>query len=90
MNFEALYLGEFKNDKDSELQTIAKQYCEEVERHDKTICSLVDVEGYAKPANQSEMGLIDRNAAKVKKLYLDKYFGGVTNKDFNRAIKNYR
>jgi hypothetical protein len=77
------------SEKQLRLERLAKEYHDEVEAYDLRICSLRSGSGYGKPGDYRELGLINRNAIKVKKRFVDTYFNGMPNADFNRAIQTH-
>ena len=90
-----MYKQEFQGDISisnytQDVNRIAQDYFNEIEGFDRRVCSAVDRDGCGMPINMIERDIITKNAIRVKKKYLDKYFRGIPNTDFNRAIKNCR
>ena len=63
----ALLYGDFApTEKDRRLYELARQYHEETEAYDQTVCSGRNDRGVAMPVDVYEHGLINRNALKVR------------------------
>ena len=64
----ALLCGDFTpTEKDRRLYDLAKQYHEETEAYDQTVCSVKNERGVAMPKDYYELRLIGQNALKVRK-----------------------
>ena len=84
-----LLYGDFTpTEKDRRLYDLAKQYHEETEAHDQTVCSVKNERGVAMPIEAYEHGLINRNALKVRKRLLDEN-PDIGRKELHRAISRY-
>lgn len=85
----ALLYGDFTlTEKDHRLYELAKQYHEETEAYDKTVCSVQNERGVAMPIDAYEHGLINRNALKVRKRLLDDN-PDIGRTELHRAISKY-
>ncbi len=84
-----LLYGDFTpTEKDRRLYELAKQYHEETEGYDQTVCSCRNDRGIAMPATRYELGLINRNALKVRKRLLDEN-PAIGRTELYRAISRY-
>lgn len=71
-NLTLLLHGDFSlTEKDRRLYKLAKQYHDETESYDKSVCSIIDDRGVAMPANIYEQRMINRNALKVRQRLLE-------------------
>jgi len=85
----ALLYGDFTpTEKDQRLHILAKQYHEETEAYDQTVCSAKNDRGVAMPIDAYEHGLINRNALKVRKRLFDEN-PDIGRKELHRAISRY-
>ena len=87
--FSALLYGDFTpTEKDRLLYDLAKQYHEETEAYDQTVCSAKNDRGVAIPIDAYEHGLINRNAMKVlKRLLADN--PDIVREELHKAIGRY-
>jgi hypothetical protein len=86
--FSALFYGDFTpTEKDRQLYELAKQYHEETEAYDQTVCSGRTERGIAMPIDAYEYGLINRSALKMRKRLLDNN-PGIGREELNRAISH--
>jgi hypothetical protein len=84
-----LLYGDFTpTEKDHRLYELAKQYHEETEAYDQTVCSVKNERGVAMPIDAYEYGLINRNALKVRKRLLDAN-PDIGSTELHRAISKY-
>ncbi|HEY6022310.1 MAG TPA: hypothetical protein VIY48_21370 [Candidatus Paceibacterota bacterium] len=77
------------SNRDMRLHSIAKQYHDECESFDRTVCTgpIRDVE--IMPATHKEMALINKNAIQVRKrIETDAMREGFTREELIRAIRN--
>ena len=81
--------GDFTpTEKDRRLYELAKQYHEETEAYDQTVCSGRTERGIAMPINAYEHRLINRNALKMRKRLLDDN-PDIGREELHRAISRY-
>jgi len=76
-------------EKDCRLYSLAKQYHEETEAYDQTVCRGRDKRGVAMPVDAYEHGLINRHALAVRKRLLDEN-QDIDRKELHRAIIDAR
>ena len=88
-HLNALLYGDFKpTESDRRLYELAKQYHEETEAYDETVCSGRNERGVAMPVDAYEFRLINKNALKIKmRLIHDN--PAIEPTDINRAISRY-
>jgi hypothetical protein len=87
--FYDLYLGKWEPSGRSErLHQIAKQYHEETEAFDQTVCSAVNERGVAMPTTNIELRLININAQKVKRRLID-HNSDIEPSEIGKAIRRY-
>lgn len=75
-------------EKDQRLHELAKQYHEETEAYDRTVCSSKNKRGVAMPVDYYEHGLINRNALRVRKRLLDEN-PEIGREELHMAISRY-
>ncbi len=84
--FRTEYQGTF-TDGNKALRELVKNYVDETESYDVTVCTGGQRYGYVLPANGYEMGLISRNAKHVYRRYLKQAIKlGYTEKSFRREM----
>ena len=87
--FSALLYGDFTPiEKDRRLYELAKQYHEETEAYDQTVCIGRTESGIAMPIDTYEFGLINRNALRVRKRLLDSN-PDIEREELHSAISRY-
>ena len=87
--FKSFYMGTWEpSEKDNRLHQIAKQYHEETEAYDKTVCSAVNERGIAIPTNSDEQRSINRNALKVRERLVNQNLD-VNSSEIRKAIRTY-
>ncbi len=65
--FREQYFCEFEHtEQDIKLEALAARYHRECEAYDRSVCTGPIIDGYIMPATTSEIGLINRNAHKVR------------------------
>lgn len=88
-DLNALLYGDFKpTESDRRLYELAKQYHEETEAYDQTVCSGRIERGIAMPVDAYEFGLINRNALRVRDRLI-KDNPGIGRTELHRAISRY-
>lgn len=88
-DLKRLLYGDFKpTEKDRRLYELAKQYHDETEAYDQTVCSGRTEQGVAMPINPYQFGMINRNAIQVQKRLL-KENPDIDTKELLTAIRRY-
>ena len=70
MNFQPEYLGKFEDERERLIRKLARQYHEETEAFDRTVCTGPIVRGSIRPMNGYEYKLVNQNAIRVRERIL--------------------